>query len=251
MFACKIRTALGLILTLLTHCPLQTLYINFKMLPFKQALKLPIFIYTATEFRSLEGKIRINGYISPNMIHIGDNTRYPTTNKPLSIWTINGLIIFNGPIKFFQGTYVYVGKKATLQFGSNGTFIGSDTKIICRDNIFIGNHVEITWECQIYDTSFHYVIRENSEVYALTKKIIINDFVWVGNRTTISKGAILPSHSIVASGSLCNKDYSEHGEKCLYAGYPAMCKKSNIDRIYSYTKEAEYDEIYDYPRYRL
>lgn len=247
----KIKQVLHLLWILLSHLPIQTIYINFKMLPLRQAIRLPIFIYTSTEFRSLKGKIEIKGHIFPNMIHIGDNTRYPTTSKPLSIWTINGTLVFNGPIKFFQGTYVYVAEGSTLSLGTKGTFIGSDTKIICRDQITIGDCVEITWECQIYDTSFHYIKQEGKDVEPLTKPIIINDYAWIGNRSTISKGCILPSHTIVASGSLCNKDYSEFGQNCLFAGTPAKCKATDIDRIYSYNEEKIYDKKFNYIRYRL
>lgn len=248
----KIKFIINTLLFFITHYPLKTIYVNFKLLPFKQALRMPIFLYTNIEFRSLKGKIIINNErVYPNMIHVGDNTRYPTTNKPLSIWTINGTLIFNGPTKFFQGTYIYVAERATLEIGTNGTFIGSDTKIICRDNIFIGNNVEITWECQIYDTSFHYTKINDEEVHPLTSPIVICDNVWIGNRTTISKGTVLPSHSIIASNSLLNKDYTIDGESCLFAGIPAVCKKKNITRIYSYSEESKYDEIFKYKRYRL
>ena len=242
---------LKLLFVLIKHKPLQTIYFNFKMLPFKQAIFLPIFIYTKTEFRSLKGKILIEGPIYPNMIHIGDNTRYVTTSKPLSIWTINGTLIFKGRINFYHGTYVYIAESAVLSFGSHGTCVGSDTKIICRDSICIGNSVRITWEIQIYDTSFHYVKDENGNVSSLTKPIIINDNVWIGNRTTIGKGTILPSYSIVASNSMTNKDYSEYGEKCMYAGIPAKCKKMNITRLFSSEEEKIYDSKFNYIRYKL
>lgn len=247
----KIKSILGIILRFLSNYPLKTIYINFKLLPLNQAIFLPIFIYSKLEIRSLKGRALIKGVVRPNMIRIGDNTRYPTTSKPLSIWTINGTLVFNGPIKFFQGTYIYVAEGSTLSLGTKGTFIGSDTKIICRDQITIGDCVEITWECQIYDTSFHYIKQEGKDVEPLTKPIIINDYAWIGNRTTISKGCILPSHTIVASGSLCNKDYSEFGQNCLFAGTPAKCKATNIDRIYSYNEEKIYDKKFNYIRYRL
>ena len=124
----------------ITHYPIKTIYFNFKMLPFRQAKYLPIFIYGKTEFRSLQGKIIIKGKLSPNMIHIGDNTRYPHTNRSYSVWTINGTIVFSGRMNFYNGTYVYVAQNAVLSFGTQGTFVGSDTKIICRESIRIGNN---------------------------------------------------------------------------------------------------------------
>lgn len=252
MLGKKFKAVILLLINLLTHRPFQTLYINFKMLPFKQAVRLPIFVYTKTEFRSLKGQMSIIAdKIIPNMIHIGDNTRYPSTNYPRSIWTINGNLVFRGAVKFFQGTYVYVAENAVLDVGTNGTFIGSDTKIICRDSIFIGDCVEITWECQIYDTSFHYVKSGDNEVSPLTSRIILYDHIWIGNRTTISKGTILPSYSIVASNSLLNKDYSKYGQECLFAGIPAQCKKSGVCRIFNSNEEDIYDKKYNYIRYKL
>lgn len=236
---------------LLTHKPLKTIYFNYKMLPIKQAIYLPIFIYSKIEFRSLHGRIVINGKIRPNMIHIGDNTRYVTTSRPLSIWTINGTIIFEGSINFYQGTYVYVAQNGILHFGTKGTFIGSDTRIICRNRIDIGNTVEITWGNQIYDTSFHYISKDNQEPKSLTKSIFIGDNVWIGNRTTISKGAVIPQNSIIASNSIVNKDLSTYGENCMFAGSPADIKFKNIQRIFDYSKETEFDTKYNYIRYKL
>ena len=250
----KLLSLFKILCLLIAHRPLQTIYINFKMLPLKQAIFLPIFIYTKTEFRSLKGKIEIRGRVYPNMIHIGDNTRYVATSKPLSIWTINGKLVFNGHIKFFHGTYVHVAENATLTFGTDFTFVSGGAKIICFESITIGNHVGITWDCQIYDTSFHYVQNlenENSLPEKLTKPIVINDNVWIGNRSTIAKGSIIPSYSIIASGSMTNKDYTDNGENCMYCGVPAKCKKKGIRRIYDYAEEKYYDKIYDYPRYKL
>ena len=195
--------------------------------------------------------IKIKGKVYPNMIHIGDNTRYVTTYRPLSIWTINGTLIFEGRINFYHGTYIYVAKGAILNLGTNGTFVGSGSKIICRERISIGNNVEITWENQIYDTSFHYIIDNKNDIKKLTQPIVIGNNVWIGNRVTIGKGTILPSNSIVSSNSFMNKDFSNFGENCLFAGLPAECKRRNYCRIYDYNIEKEIDKKYNYVRYKL
>lgn len=221
------------------------------MLPIHQAFYLPIFIYTETKFRSLDGEIKIKGKVYPNMIHIGDNTRYVTTSKPLSIWTINGTLIFEGRINFIYGTYVYVAKNAICTFGTDGTFLGCNSKVICFESIKIGNHVGITWENQIYDTSFHYTTKDGEEPKSLTKPVIIGDNVWIGNRSTICKGAIIPSYSIIASNSLINKDLRVYGEYCLFAGSPAMLKSNNIKRIYDIEEEKKLDDLFNYNRYKL
>lgn len=133
-----------------------------------------------------------------------------------------------------------------------GCFIGSGCKIMCFNSIKIGFHCDLTWETQLMDTSFHYIRREQTSVPdSLTKPIIIGDFCWIGNRTTISKGTILPDYSIVASNSVVNKDFSDCGKNCMYAGVPAKLKATNVVREYDTQKEAELDKIYNYTRRHL
>ena len=222
------------------------------MLPIKQAIKLPIWIYGKTTFRSLYGKVIIESEnIYPGMIKIGKRDYYINTNVPQTIWTINGILKFKGRINFLQGSYILISRNGYLEIGTNGTFIGSNSKIICFDKILIGNNVEITWECQIVDTSFHYMEQMDSNLIpSLTKPIIICDNCWIGNRTTISKGTYLPCYSIVASNSLVNKDFSNIGEYYMFAGLPAI-PKIRCRRIYDKEKEKELDLKYNYDRTHL
>ncbi len=229
----------------------KTLYLNFKMLPFRVAIKLPIWLYGKVVFRSLSGKIIIDNKIYPGMIRIGRTDWYVSTEVSNTILIINGLLKFKGAINMYHGNYILVSRNGYLELGTNGTFIGSNNKIICFDKIIIGNKVEITWECQLIDTSFHYVDQlNNKEVVPLTKSIFLGDYCWIGNRTTIGKGAYLPNYSIVASNSLINKDFSEYGEYCMFAGIPAkfkvMCK-----RIYEKESEQYYDLKLNYDRTHL
>lgn len=228
--------------------PVKTIWINFKLLPFRQAIFLPITIYSKTIFRNLSGKIIIDTeHIIHNMIKLGADWWYPATARPLVMWSIYGTLIFKGPISFPQGTYIHVAKKGTLQFGTNGTFIGTNTKIMCFDRIVIGDNTEITWDCQLYDTSFHYVEIDDTSS-KLTSPIVIGNNVWIGNNTTITKGVTIPDWSIVTNHSLVNKDLSIHGEHCMFAGCPAMLKKNNISRVFGKEKEKELDNKFDYSR---
>lgn len=244
-----LRKILKISLALLKTNIIKTIYLNFKMLPFQQAVKLPIFIYGKIRFRSLKGKILIHSDIHPGMIKIGKRDYYVETTVPKSIWTINGTINFSGPINFLQGSYVLVSDNAILNFGTKQTVCGSNVKIICFEQITIGNKCGITWDCQIIDTSFHYTEDlSNGEIKPLTKPISLGNNVWIGNRTTISKGVILPDFTIVASNSLVNKDFSSIGENCLIAGLPAKLKLQNIRRVYNIKKQKELDKKFNYIR---
>ena len=228
---------------------LKTIWFNWRMLPFSQAWKLPIYLYGKTVFRSLSGSIVIEGKVHPGMIKIGKRDYYTATSLPLCIWTIRGTIVFTGRINFLMGSYVLVSDNATLKFGKYPSFCGSNVKFLCFDRIMIGDGVEIAWDCQIMDTSFHYVEDiTKGDTPPLTDPVIIGDRVWIGNRTTIMKGSIIPDDTIVASNSLVNKNFSRIGPYCLLAGCPANVKDISKKRVWDSEREKEFDNLYDYSR---
>lgn len=92
---------------------------------------------------------------------------------------------------------------------------------------------------------------ENANINPLTKEVVIGDHVWIGNRTTISRGTVLPDDSIVASNSLVNKDYSSEGSFCMFAGMPAKVVKRNIKRIWNEREESDIDKRLNYFRTHL
>lgn len=233
---------------------LSTLKINFRMLPFNQAIHFPIVVYSKTIFRSMKGKVEIKGRLHFDMISIGKQG-YVATALPVSNWTIEGTVVFWGEASFSQGTYLLVAKDAVLTFGNikseASIMVGSNTLIMCFESITIGDLTQITYDCQLIDTSFHYIENSCGETSPLTKPIFIGDRVWVGNRTTISKGAIIPSNSIVCSNSMVNKDLSSCGEHCMFAGSPAVKKSEGLSRVWDEQKQAEYDKKFGYNRTNL
>lgn len=229
----------------------KTIYLNFKMLPFDQAIRLPIYVYGRMVFRKLDGNIVIKNEIKAGMIKIGKRDYYVETTLPQSIWTICGTIVFNGPMNFLQGSYVLVAGKALLEFGTKSTLCGSNIRIMCFEKIVIGDCVRISWDVQIIDTSFHYIKKSDAETIKLTSPIHIGNFVWIGNRATISKGTVIPDETIVASSSLVNKDFHSIGKYCLLAGQPAKVKATGVSRVYDAEEQKQLDLKFGYVRTHL
>ena len=229
----------------------KTFYLNFKMLPFRQAKYLPLFVYGKAKFREMKGQIVIQGRLSPGMIKIGANRDYVKTSVPLTYWVINGKMVFDGnDIRFLNGGYVCVSKNGTLTIGGR-SIIGSDYKIMCFDKIRIGEFARIAYEVQICDTSFHYISVSGEKPIPLAKPIVIKNNVWIGNRSTISKGTYLPAYSIVAQGSLVNKSFLETGEEIFIAGMPASLKKKGMRQIFDEEEQRMLDKEYGYDRTHL
>ena len=94
------------------------------------------------------------------------------------------------------------------------------------------------------DTNHHFVIN-NNRVRPKESFVYIGDYCWIGNNTTIGKGCILPSNTIVAARSLVSKDYTEYGENCFLAGSPATLKSKNVSFLFNIELEENIQAYFD------
>lgn len=209
------------------------LYFNFKMLPFKQAIKLPFDFWGKVKFINLTGEIILDtNNIRRGMICIGLNhsTLFPSYT---SIINISGNITFNGTANIGRGIILEVNKGSKITVGNN-VGIGALMKLISQECIVISENVSIGWECQILDSDFHFIRNIiTNEIKVRKSKVLIGKNVWIGNRTSLVKGCILPDYTIVASNSLCNKDYSKENKNYItIAGTPAKIVAEGYERIF-------------------
>lgn len=218
----------------------KTLYINFRKLPFYDAIKLPIIVSKKTKFNNIDCEITINGPISSGMITIGfAGDDFSNPQKNWSFLNLRGKVVFNGKANFGVGSTLFVGKQAILIFGNDFTS-GHQTKIICYEQITFGKTVRLAWESQVFDTNFHYI--ENLETKEITSKnqpVTIGNYCWIGNRTSIMKGTVLNDGTIVTSNSICNRDYSALPNNSIIGGSPAKLIKSGFLRVFDVKKEIE------------
>lgn len=235
---------------------IKTLYVNFKMLPWRQAIRLPIFIYGRFVGRKLTGKIIFGSKPVPGMIRVGRHATSLSTSRPYTVWNIEGTVEFRGKMNFYFSSYILVAKNAHLTFGyCDGGYPSNcedGFRVLCFDRI-VFDDPHFAWDCQVMDTSFHYTeaIDGTSGPSSLTRPIHIGKHVWIGNRTTIMGGAIIPDETIIASHSLVNKDFSDLLPGSLIAGIPAKLKKTGIRRVWDRAREEELDKTFNYHRTRL
>ena len=153
-----------------------------------------------------------------------------------------GAIIFEGPCAFDYNYSIRITGKGRLHIGK-GIGFGSDTKIYCEKYIKIGNYCRIPYGSTFMDTNYHYSVDTvNGTICRKEGDIIIGDYNWIGNTTTIMKGTKTSEGCIIASKSHLNKDYIKLGEgkTCLViGGAPASILKENNTRVHSYELEAE------------
>lgn len=207
---------------------IKTILFNFKALPFRQAIKLPIYIYKNTIIVSI-GKIYIDSdRIHKGMIRIGKKNFFAGFKTQ---FINSGEIHFQGKFLIEAGTCINNCGKMIL---------GKESRFTERCNILIVNKLtvkdstQIAFETVIMDTDFHSIVNTNK---GIVKKdygdIYIGSYNWIGNRSMIKKGTMTDDYTIVASLSMLNKDFRGEEKYPLIAGCPAKIVSHGWRRIYS------------------
>lgn len=130
-------------------------------------------------------------------------------------------LILNGKIKIFTGCFVAINKNAILELGSG--YINNNVNISCFDKISIGDDVAISEGVTIRDSDNHEIVYPG---YEKTKAVHIGNHVWIGLKSIILKGVHIGDGSIIAAGSVVNKDIPHN---CLAGGVPAKILKTNVN----------------------
>ena len=206
---------------------LRSIILNFYLLPFKQAVKLPLLFARNVKISAIyRGGVQLNSdNIFPGMIQIGYNFIGNLDGKyERSIVEISkpGKVVFLGRASLGSGTRLNV--HGTLSFGDSVTLNGN-TNICCLSNVEIGEKTLVSWDCLFMDTDFHKIYVEENLINE-NKPITIGKNCWIGCRTTFLKGSELADNSVVGAGSLVNKKLNK--ENCIYAGNPAKMIKENV-----------------------
>lgn len=225
---------------------LKTLKVNFKMLPFKQAIKFPIILYGKVYLLDLSGKIVIDGPVKPRMIRIGFKwfDLWPASFLPTQL-QVMGTLTFKGPAVVSGGVNLNVQSPDGRMLIGKEVLIGGGSVCKCLDSIEIGDWTRITGNCTIMDCNMHFVKNIDTGVVANYKgPIKIGESCWINAGSIVTKGAVVPDFSISARNAYLSKDYSEHGTNLFLVGSPAKPTSSKVQRIFSIEKQQEYQEYF-------
>ena len=213
----------------------SSIYFNFRLLPFNQAIKLPILLYKPKFGKLRHGSVIIDCKVEPGMIRIGHNVvnLYPNNGCMIDI---KGSIVFKGRCLMGNNTRISVGEHGTLVFGE---WFESTTemKIACYNSIIFGNHVLVGWDCLFLDTDFHSLSSLDGKKNKGFAPIIVGDEVWFGAGCRIYKKSIIPSRCVISSNTNVYSDlsrfsYSVIGNKReLIPLSPGMFRNYQDDKI--------------------
>ena len=212
--------------------PLITLYLNFRSFPLQQAWRLPVFVYGWPKLFSLYGSMECVGKCRMGMVTFNATNQgapsTPGTATAIDNW---GRIIFHGKCQIYTANKINVGLKGVLELGE-GSKIMHFCNVTAYELVKIGAQSRIVHRCQVIDTNFHYIADFNKhKINRWSRPIEIGDYCWICNSTSVTAGAKIPNHTIVASNSLVNKDYSDIPEESIIGGIPAKFIANGYRRV--------------------
>lgn len=192
-----------------------TIAFNFRYLPFKQAIKLPVVFYVRPSFLIFKGKVIIDSKnIKCSMIRLGKSI-VPLVPRYGFIWENDGTIIFHGDCIISNASFVSC-RNGRLEFGNKDSF-SSNTRIICHNSILFGDKIRVSWDCTFIDTDLHPLIDTIShKELPMTSPIKIDYGTWVGHNCIVSKGTHLPKNTTVSSGSVVKGKFKK--ERTIISG---------------------------------
>ena len=208
----------------------KTIYFNFKVLPIKQAFKLPFFVSCYTKLRGVNRKTFICDFdnVQTFMSRIGiagSGNGYILSKRSAIFIRNGGKVILKGKVGFSRNIYIEA-KGGTIIFGNN-----IKTNVNChisseKSLISIGDNTVFGWNCSVKNCDGHSII-ENDHMLDNSKDVFIGKHCWVCSNSSILKGGYLGDDCVLAFGSIMTKKISDQ-TNLLYGGYPAKILKEKI-----------------------
>lgn len=225
---------------------LKTLYINFSLLQFKEAIKLPVIVLGKTKIRSLSGKLAFHCPVKFGLIAIGaDVDEMPITFVPAQI-NLSGKLNVHGSVILNKGASLVVWRNAEMNLG-NDVMICSGCLVKAVNNVTIGNHVMISSGCFIMDSSIHCLYdTTTNKTTPPTGSITIGDNVWLNMYTDIIKSGGVPTGCITTRYTFINSSLDSSDTYCILAGQPARIIKRNITQVHNFSTERFINSYFAY-----
>lgn len=213
---------------------IKTLMVNFSLLPFNQAIKLPVVVLGRLKLGQLNGKIILNCPVKFGTLIIGkrvDNMPIETNTSRL---LVAGVLVIEGKCIFAHSSNVCVWPGGKIIIGKH-VVICSGVLLKSACLVKIGSLTRITSGCFVMDTNVHAIKDiETGIIKRILTSIEIGKCCWLTMNTSVTGGAKIPDYSISVRNSTLNRDYTKTGEiGCMLAGSPAKIIKSNVQRIFN------------------
>lgn len=205
----------------------KSLYFNFRVLPFNQALRFPFLVAYNVKLQKLRKGIVSFGEgvrIKPITVAIGFNGTEEIAPQRALVNLSGGKIIFNGKCNFAEGCILGISG-GTLTFGANFS-ANKNFFVSCNQEITFGQDCMLGWNVLLFDATGHVMYKDGIQKSSY-KPIHIGNHVWLCAEVHVMKGASISDGSVVGYRSLLTGKFKE--PNILVAGSPAKYVQSRIN----------------------
>lgn len=200
----------------------DNIHISAKGISFTDKHGKPLTIIMA--FKKAFGRI-YNWYLDARLFKL----HFISLHVP--IWSIRKFFFKMWGVKIGKGSTIHMGCKF---FEPRGVKIGEDTIVgegaflDGRDELSIGNHVDIASQVLIYNSEHDL---NATDFRAVNGSVHVGDYVFIGPRAILLPGVKIGKGAVVAAGAVVTKDVSDFA---IVGGIPAKVigERKNKDLHY-------------------
>ena len=203
-----------------------TIFFNFRFLPVKQALHLPIWITQNVRIKYLKRNQIVLKQIKLGLVKIGvEGSPGLFAPKAVLLAASGGKFIFDGAAIVAKGTVLRCDENAIIQMGDN-FYCNCNCFFRSTNIISFGKNCSVGWNVTLNTSDGHSIWHEKD----LQKKegpITIGNHVWITPNVSFTKNSGVGDDCVVAQGAVVTKRFND--VHCLIGGVPARVVASNIE----------------------
>jgi carbonic anhydrase/acetyltransferase-like protein (isoleucine patch superfamily) len=145
--------------------------------------------------------LRANLHLNINQYPGSDAECYLRLRKGAEM-TVDGRVslAYNATIEAHEGASLSIGE----------TFLNSGAVIICAYKMTIGHGCLLARHAMVFDSDHHRMFDDDGKITNSPQEVIIGDNVWLCMKSTVLKGSIIQSGSIVGANSLAKGEFGPH-----------------------------------------
>lgn len=205
-----------------------SVYVNFKCLRFKEALRLPILIDYRTHVKGLKRgcfDLKVKSFGSVKIGWGKGSVGNPCNQENYLIVNGTGQFIFEGQAQFAMGVTLRSDNGGIIKFGKD---FRANQNFTCFSNTIIsfGDRVVTGWNVNVRDSDGHDILKDGVVVNP-NKPITIGNHVWIASHVDILKGSVIGNENVVGFRSLVSGKFYENNT--IIMGVPAGVKKQGFD----------------------
>lgn len=204
---------------------LKSIYFNFRYLPLRQAIYLPIWITSNFKVKKLKrGQIILDYPYRRNFIFGASGSPGLQQHKGGIYLEANAKLRLHAMCVIGQGTVLRCDRDATIELGPN-FYCNKNCFLRSTNSIKFGSDCSLGWNVQI-NTSDGHTIWHGETRTASSASISIGNHVWLTSNSIITKGINIAEGCIVAQGSIVTKSIEERNT--LIGGIPARLLRTDV-----------------------